>query len=122
MNCIKCLALLSMLTLLSPLCAWARVRNQHSVDISDSVKVGAMQLQPGTYKVEWQETGSSVHVKFLHEGKTVATVPATLKMNDAQVAQDDVVIQNLTNQKVLEEIDFGHQKEALVFGQHPGRM
>ena len=81
-----------------------------------------MQLRPGTYKVEWQEAGPSVHVKFLQEGKTVATAPATLKMNDGQVMQDDVVIRTLANQKVLEEIDFRHQKEALVFGQRSGGM
>jgi hypothetical protein len=111
-----------MLTVLSPLCVWARVRNQHSVDISDLVNVGAVQLRPGTYKLEWQEAGPSVHVKFLQEGKTVATVPATLKTNDAQVTQDDVVIQTLANQKLLKEIDFGHQKEALVFGQPSSSM
>jgi hypothetical protein len=120
MRWVKYLALLSMLTVLWPLCAWARVRDQHSVDIYDSLKVGAAQLRPGNYKVEWQEAGPSVHVRFRQEGKTVATVPATLKMNDAHVRQDDVVMRTVANQKVLEEIDFGHPKAALVFGQHSG--
>lgn len=118
----KYLALLSTLTLLSTLCAFARDKNRHSVDITDPVKIGATQLSPGNYKVEWQEAGPSVQVKFLQGGKTVATAPATLKMNDAQVTQDDVVIQTVADQKVLREIDFAHQKEALVFGQNAGSM
>jgi hypothetical protein len=117
MKYIKYLAILSTLTLLFPLSVWARDKNQHSVEIFDSVQIGTTQLKPGTYKVEWQEAGPVVHVEFIQDGKTVATVPGTLKMNDGQVIQDDVVIQTTSaHRKVLKEIDFGHQKEALVFG------
>lgn len=111
------LALLSTLTLLFPLSLWARDKNQHSVDIIDSVQVGRIQLKPGNYRVEWQEAGPVVHVKFVQDGKTVATVSGMLKVNDTQVTQDDLVIQTTSaHRKVLEEIDFGHQKEALIFG------
>jgi hypothetical protein len=106
------------LILLSPLCALARNKNQQSVDIPDSVQVGATQLKPGNYKVEWQEAGPAVNVKFLHDGEVLATVPGTLKTNDKQVTQDDIVTQiTSTNKRVLTEIDFGRQKEALVFAQ-----
>lgn len=119
----KYLAFLSTVILLFPIWALARDKNQHSVDISDSVQVGTTQLKPGTYKVEWQEAGPAVHVKFMHDGKTVATEPATLKTNDSQVTQDDLVFQTTsTNKKELREIDFGHQKEALVFSQRPSGM
>jgi len=119
----KYLALLATLTLLPPFCALARERNQHSVDINDSVQVGTTQLKPGSYKVEWLEAGPSVHVSFVQDGKTVATVPAILKTNDAHVTQDEVVMRTASaNKNVLEEIDFGHQKEALVFGQHQSNM
>jgi hypothetical protein len=118
MKNIKYVALLSTLLLLSSLCAWARNKNQHSIDISDSVQVGAAQLQPGNYKVEWQESGPAVNVKFLHDGKLVATVPGTLKTDDKQVTQDDFVMQTTKdNRKVLTEIDFRHDREALAFGQ-----
>ena len=123
MTYVKYLALLATLTLLFPLWALAKDKNQHSVSILDSVQVGTTQLKPGTYKVEWQETGPVVDVRFVQDGRTVATAPGTLKMNDPQVTQDDVVI-DLTsaNKKLLEEIDFGHQKEALVFGRHQSNM
>ncbi|MGA8540904.1 MAG: hypothetical protein WB566_15480 [Terriglobales bacterium] len=113
----KYIALLSTLALLFPLAALARDKNEHSVDVSDRVQVGSTQLNPGKYKVEWQGTGPQVEVTFLRNGETVATVPGTLKMNDNQVTMDAVVIGTAnSNVKTLQEIDFGHQKEALVFG------
>jgi hypothetical protein len=118
MNTLKYLTLLSIVALLSPVCALARDKNQHSVNIPDSVQVGGTQLKPGSYKVAWQGTGPAVQVSFLQNGKTVATAPGTLKTNDDQVIQDDIVTDATSSKtKALKEIDFGHQKEALVFGQ-----
>jgi hypothetical protein len=117
---LKYLALMSTLLLAFPLSMVAKAKNQHSVAIADSVQVGPSQLQPGNYTVEWQEAGSGVNVKFLQHGKILAEVPGTLKTNDKQVTQDSVVTQMMSgNKRVLTEIDFGHQKEALVFAQPP---
>jgi hypothetical protein len=118
MKQVKYAALLSMVALLFSVCALARDKNQHSVNISDSVQVGGKQLEPGSYKVEWQGTGPEIQVNFVRNGKTVATVPGTLKTNDAKVTQDDVVLSTTgANAKTLEEIDFGRSKESLVFEQ-----
>jgi len=107
-----------MLALLCSVSALARDKNQHSVEIPDSVQVGGTQLQPGNYKVEWQGTGPEIQVNFVRDGKTVATVPGTLKTNDAQVTQDDIVTDTTSaNTKTLKEIDFSRTKEALVFEQ-----
>jgi len=115
MKTVSYVALLSSLFLLFSLYTLAKDKNQHSLDLSDSVLVGTTQLQPGTYTVEWQEAGPAVTVEFLHGRKVVATVPGTLKTNDQQISQDDIVIQTRTdNRKVLTEIDFARQKEALV--------
>jgi hypothetical protein len=115
MKTISYLALLSSLFLLFPLSTLAKEKNQHSLALSDSVLVGATQLQPGTYTVEWQEAGPAVTIEFLRGSKVVATVPGTVKTNDQQITQDDVVIQTRSdNKKVLTEIDFAHKKEALV--------
>jgi ABC-type thiamine transport system substrate-binding protein len=114
---VKYAALLSMVALLFSVSALARDKNQHSVNISDSVQVGGKQLEPGSYKVEWQGNGPEIQVNFVRNGKTVATVPGTLK-TDGKVTQDDVVIGTTsTNTKTLEEIDFGRNKESLVFEQ-----
>jgi hypothetical protein len=118
MKTLSYLALLSTLLLLLPLFALAKDKNQHSLDISDSVQVGTTQLQPGTYKVEWQETGPAVTIEFLHGNKVIATASGTLKTNDRQITQDGIVTQTMSgNKKVLTEIDFAHEKQALILAQ-----
>jgi hypothetical protein len=106
-------AFLSILAVLAPVSAFAREKNQHSVDIPDAVQVGGNQLEPGNYKLEWQGTGPDVKVTFLRKGKLVATVPGTLKTNDSEVTQDAIQIDSAN--KTLTEIDFRRDKEALVF-------
>jgi hypothetical protein len=124
MGYLKYLALLSTLILVFPLAALARDKNQHTVDLPDTVQVGATQLKAGTYKVQWQGSGSAVQVTFRQNGKTVATLPATLKANDGEASQDAIITDTTTSAsaKLLKEIDFGHQKEALVFEQNQGGM
>jgi hypothetical protein len=114
------LAILSTLVLLSPLGALAR-DNSHSVDIFDVLQIGGAQLKPGNYKVEWQGDGPAVQVSFQLNGKTVVTVPATLKTNDADVTRDAIMTEATNaDTSTLKEIDFGHQKQALVFDQNSG--
>ena len=110
-------AFLSTLSLLLPLSLWARDKNQHSVNIPDAVEIGGAQLQPGNYIVEWQQSGAAIRVEFKEDGKIVATASGTLKTNDPQAIEDSVVTQTTNSHKErLKEIDFGHQKEALIFG------
>ena len=115
MKHLKYHALLSIVVMLSPLSVFARDKNQHSVDIPTAVQVGSTQLTPGNYKVTWQGTGPDTQVTFIRDGKTIATVPATLKTNDGQVTQDQIVTDSTNN--TLSEIDFRRDKEALVFQQ-----
>ena len=113
------LAVLPTLALLFPVGALAR-NNAHSIQIDDVVQIGTTQLKPGDYKVEWQGTGPAVQVSFRQNGKTVATLPATLKANDDQVTQDAIMTEATSaDRSELKEIDFGRQKEALVFDQNP---
>lgn len=113
----KHLAFLSLLALLFPAAAFAQDKNQHNVDIPDSVLVGSTHLKPGSCKVEWRGDGPAVQVKFLKDGKLVASAPGTLKTNDQQVTQDDIVVGNdNAKSNVLEEIDFGHNKVAIILG------
>src|SRR5580704_17172045 len=107
------LAFLSLLAVLAPLSAFAREKNQHSIEIPNAVQVGGKQLEPGNYKVEWEGAGPEVQVTFLSHGKAVATVPGTLKNNDNQITED--AIQTDSSSNTLNEIDFRRDKEALVF-------
>jgi hypothetical protein len=116
MKYLRYMALLAALAVLSPLGAFARDKNQHSVEIPETVQIGSTQLQPGTYKLEWQGTGAQMQVSFVRHGKTVATLPGTLTTNDGASVQDAVVTDTASdNTKTLREIDFGREK--LVFTQ-----
>src|ERR1035437_8877149 len=117
MKSIKYAALLSMLAVLCSVSALARDKNQHSVEIPNAVQVGGKQLEPGSYKVDWQGTGPEIQVNFVRDGKTIATVPGTLKTNDAQVVDDIVTDTTSANAKTLKEIDFSRDKESLIFDQ-----
>jgi hypothetical protein len=95
----------------------------HSVEIYHVVQIGSATLKSGNYKVEWQGTGPAVQVSFQKNGKIVVTVPRTLKTDDDQVTRDAIVTEATSaGTSTLKEIDFGHQKEALVFDQNPGGM
>lgn len=97
--------------------------NAHSVEISNAVQIGGTELKPGDYKVEWQGTGPLVQVSFQKNGKTVVTVPGTLKTDDDLVKQDAIVTEATgAGTSTLKEIDFRHLKQALVFDQDLGRM
>jgi len=103
--------------------AYAARNNAHSVEISDAVQIGGTKLKPGNYKVEWQGTGPEVQVSFQQSGKTVVTVPGTLKTNDDQVTNDAIVTEATgAGTSTLKEIDFRHLKQALVFDQDLGSM
>jgi hypothetical protein len=117
MKSLKYVAVLATLALVFSLSSFAREKNEHTVTISDPVQVGNMQLKPGDYRVEWQGTGSATQVSFMHNGKTVATATATLKTDDQEVDRDAIVIGTSDNPKQLREIDFLHDKEALIFQQ-----
>lgn len=110
------LALFSIAALLLPGAARARSKNERNVQIPDSVQVAGKQLNAGTYKVEWKQSGPGVEVTFLQNHKAVASAPATLKTNDSQVVQDSVMThESARKARVLDEIDFSRDKEALVF-------
>jgi hypothetical protein len=110
--------LLFILALMLPVGTFAKDNNRHTVEISDSVQVGSTQMKPGKYNVQWQGTGPEIQVSFVQNGKTVATVPGTLKTNDPHVTEDDIVTETTSaNLKTLKEIDFSHNKESLVFEQ-----
>jgi hypothetical protein len=112
---LRYLAFLSMAALMWPAVAMARNSNEHTVAIPDSVQVGSVHLKAGTYKVEWKQSGPNVQVTFLQHGKAVASVPGILQTNDKQVTEDDTITaKTAANVTVLKEIDFGHQKEALL--------
>jgi hypothetical protein len=119
MKTVKYLVLLLAAVLFLPLAMLASGNNQRTVDIADPVQIGNVHLKAGTYKVEWNLPGPKVEVTFLLHGKEVATAPATVKTQDRQITQDDFEThKNSANINVLDEIDFAHGHDALVFTNH----
>jgi hypothetical protein len=59
-----------------------------SLQINETVTVGAVQLAPGSYRVEWNEPGPNVEVKIMRNGETVATVPAHMVQENTSNGQD----------------------------------
>lgn len=115
MKYLKYFACLMALALALPISAAARDKDQQTIDIVNRVEVGHARLNPGTYKVEWQNEGPTVNVSFLQGKKVIATVPGTLKTDDAQITQNAVVTERVASKTVLREIDFSHNKQALIF-------
>lgn len=102
--------------LLLPASTFARDKNEGNLKLFDTVRVGSTQLEPGNYKVQWNGAGPTVNVDILQNKKTVATTSA--KLVGYTSGYDAVVTEpaaNHTQAKVLQEIDFGKQKEGLQF-------
>jgi hypothetical protein len=116
-RCVQYVVLLAALSLLIPLGALARPKNERDVAIPDTVQVGSTQLKAGTYEVEWQGNKQSLRVSFLEDGKTVATTQGKMVEKSKRAPHDIFVMASDT--KRLEEIDFGGKKDALVFPPNP---
>jgi hypothetical protein len=89
-------------------------KNGGTLMLSSPVQVGSTTLEPGTYKVEWQDSGSTANVDILRGNKTVVTVPATVVSYTDR--QDEAITHHPADdpqKQTLEEIDFAKQKEGL---------
>lgn len=97
-----------------PVTAFAKDKNEGNLMLSSPVQVGSTQLEPGSYKVEWQGSGPTVNVDILQDNKTVVTSPAKVVTYSEGV---DAVVTGPAaadpQKTTLQEIDFGKQKEGL---------
>jgi hypothetical protein len=118
MNFVKYLMLSAAFTLLLSAIGFAQTTDHGTLQLDQAAEIGSTQLQPGTYKVEWNGTGSDVQVNILKHNKTVVSTTAQLKTNDKAASQDAVVMApaaNNSSEKQIAEIDFSKHKEALIF-------
>jgi hypothetical protein len=110
-----------MLTMVFPLASLASnnaTREQKkNVQIADQVVLAGKTLPAGQYKVEWQGNGPNVKVNFVQSGKTVLTAPARVAQLNTKAPYDAVVENTRKNgAKTITEIEWNHQREALMFG------
>jgi hypothetical protein len=116
MKSAKYLTLLACISLLMPLSALAKTKNEGSLQLVQAVQVGSTQLTPGNYKVVWNGTGPMVKVSIMQHDKTVATASGKIISQKYPAPYDDVVLKPVAqNSKKMriEEIDFNNRKEAL---------
>ena len=91
MNAMKALRLSGALFAVALLCSiptFADNTVKKSLQINETITVGAVQLAPGSYRVEWNEPGPNVEVKIMQNGETVATVPAHMVQENTSNEQD----------------------------------
>ncbi len=100
---------LAAVILMLPLSALAASKNSSNVEIPDKVVVNGKQIQPGTYKVEWNGTGPNVEVSILQGHKTVAQAPARL-VNGTYEQQAIVTHQNNSGANVLDQIQLKNKE------------
>lgn len=117
MKSAKYLFLLAAMAMLLPLSALAKDSNEGKFTISEPVQVGAIQLKPGDYKVQWDGSGDAVQVKILQGKKTVATTSGKVINHDQAAPYNAVILKD--GGKAINEIDFGNRKESLVLTDSP---
>lgn len=123
MRFLNYLVVSTLFTLLIPASGFARSNNRGTMNLDQPAMVGSTQLQPGSYKVEWNGTGPNVHVNIMQHNNTVASTTGELKTNDQAASQDAVVLRpapDNSSQKEVAEIDFSKHKEALVLNHSSG--
>jgi hypothetical protein len=95
---------------------FAKDFNSGTFDLADSAKIGSTVVPPGHYKAEWNGPSNAVKVSILKNGKTVAIANAKIKELPTKASSDAVTVRNENdNTKRVDEIDFNHHREALVF-------
>jgi hypothetical protein len=100
-----------LLSFMLPVASFAATHNKE-ITLDKATKVGATELQPGTYKVSWNGNGPNVEVDFLKNRKVVANT--TAKLGNAQGGIDSVQTRTLdADSAILEELDF--KNTQLVF-------
>jgi hypothetical protein len=112
----KYVAIVAVLASGLSLSAIAKDKNETRISLSDSVQVGATDLKPGDYTLQWDGDGPEVQVKVLKGKNVVATVPAKLAQGTSGYA-NAITTRTVGNVKTLDEVDFAGGKQSLVFGE-----
>jgi hypothetical protein len=103
----------SVLVVLCLLTVAAVADSKGEVTFSDHVMVSNTQLEPGNYVVRWNGSGPGVQLKFMHDGKEVASV--TGKVIEQKNPHESVTTNSGENgSRVLTEIAFSDVKLVLT--------
>ncbi len=85
--------------------ASADSKEKREVTFSDHVMVSGTQLEPGKYLVRWNASGPAADIKFMQEGREVASATGNvIEQKNRQTSVTTSVGEN--GSRVLAEIDF----------------
>ena len=99
-------SLLLSFMLMMPLALRADSRNWAKVTFEHTVIVNGTQIPPGSYRVQWEGTGSSVKVSIIRGKETIATASATVIQEKSGF--DDTAIR-FTNGNIVKDIEWRNQ-------------
>jgi len=98
---------------------FAKDNNKASLDITQKLDVQGQTIKPGKYKVEWSGSGDNVQVMLIHNGQTVATIPAHVTDSPTKNAVDAyVTTAGSDGSRTLTTIYPGGQKTILNLEQN----
>lgn len=85
-----------------------------TVTLEKPSQVGSTTLQPGDYKVTYDDNSPNTQVAFLKGKKTVATIPAQVKDLGSKTGSTSIIWNTAGSTPVMQEIHFGGSTQALV--------
>ncbi|HZP23903.1 MAG TPA: hypothetical protein VFB04_10675 [Terriglobales bacterium] len=94
--------------------AFAAGKSQ-TVTLYHDTQINGKTLPPGEYTVKYDTTGSNAQVKFLRDGKEVASATGTLKQLTSAPEHSQIVTQDGNGSVTLSEIDFAHSTTGVSF-------
>ena len=97
--------------------AFAKDKNEGKFTLSNSTTVGSTELKPGEYKFAFDDSGSSVQVKFLQGKSVVATANASVMENTSRQRGVAVTTGEAGNTRIIKQIDFGKRTLTFVSGE-----
>lgn len=86
-----------------------------TVILYNDTQVGGKTLPAGEYTVKYDMTGSNAQVKFLRNGKEVATANGQTKQLTTAPNHAQVITQDSGNSRAISEIDFPHSNTGIAF-------
>ncbi|QNI31670.1 hypothetical protein H7849_21845 [Alloacidobacterium dinghuense] len=84
----------------------AASRNRAEVTLEQTVIVNGTQIPPGSYRVQWEGTGSSVRVSIMKGKETIVTASATV-IQEKSPYRDAAI--RFTNGNIVQDIEWGNQ-------------
>lgn len=85
-----------------------------TLTVQNPVQIGSTTLQPGDYKVTYDDKAGSTQVTFKKGKKDVATAPAQVKDLGTKTPTTTVVYNTQGSTQSIQEIHFGGSNQALI--------